>query len=438
MRRGCVKWLQGQLPELVSRGVLSGEAAERIRQHYGEAAEQSGRRIALTVCSILGAALIGAGIILVLAHNWEDMPRAIRTAIALAPLAVAQALALWILTTGRTSSAWREGIATFLTLAIGASIALVAQTYNIPGDGGTFTLTWMLLALPIAYVLDVTVPALVYLVGITVWAGAESVRGAQLLLFWPLVALALPHLRLAIRENQFSPRSSLLGWTLSICLLVAVGLTLSDLLEDLWILIYSSATALLFMVGYLRFREAPTVWQNPFLAVGGVAVPVTALLLSCNFPWDHLGHHYWTLREHPTATLWAGAAVVALLVLAAVILLVAVLRRRQRTPILFAMLPAMAVAGYGLHYLTGAELPAQLLFNVYLFALGLSTLVAGVSDNRIGAVNAGMLIISALLVARFFDSDLGFLARGVAFIAIGVGFLVTNVVLVRRSKGGAQ
>jgi hypothetical protein len=49
-----------------------------------------------------------------------------------------------------------------------------------------------------------------------------------------------------------------------------------------------------------------------------------------------------------------------------------------------------------------------------------------------------MLILTAVLVARFFDSDLGFVARGVAFILIGVGFLSANLVMVRKSKGGAQ
>jgi len=41
-------------------------------------------------------------------------------------------------------------------------------------------------------------------------------------------------------------------------------------------------------------------------------------------------------------------------------------------------------------------------------------------------------MLAALIILRFFDSDLGFVVRGLAFITVGIGFLVTNVVLIRR------
>jgi hypothetical protein len=94
--------------------------------------------------------------------------------------------------------------------------------------------------------------------------------------------------------------------------------------------------------------------------------------------------------------------------------------------------PLCGVIGYALATTRDWGAFAQAIFNVYLFALGLGTLIAGFRGNRLGRVNAGLLALSALLVARFFDSDLSFLARGVAFIVVGAGFLVTNVVMLRR------
>ena len=158
MSRKHVRWLYGQLPELVAGGVVEAETADRIRAHYGAEPAASGRRIALTVCSILGSVLIGAGLILLLAHNWRGLPRPIRTVLAVAPLLMSQALALWVLATGRCSAAWREGVGTFLTLAVGAAIALIGQTYHIPGDPGRFLLVWMLLALPVIYLLNAGLP----------------------------------------------------------------------------------------------------------------------------------------------------------------------------------------------------------------------------------------------------------------------------------------
>jgi hypothetical protein len=60
--------------------------------------------------------------------------------------------------------------------------------------------------------------------------------------------------------------------------------------------------------------------------------------------------------------------------------------------------------------------------------------VVGIRQARIGTVNAGMLVITAIIVARFFDVDMGFVVRGIAFIIIGAGFMVTNIVLGRKMK----
>jgi len=94
-----VLWLRRELPELVGQGVIQSEVAERIRQHYGET-EMAGRttkRWAIVLFSILGAALIGGGIILLLAHNWEELSRPMRAAISVAPLAIAAAKPLMLM-----------------------------------------------------------------------------------------------------------------------------------------------------------------------------------------------------------------------------------------------------------------------------------------------------------------------------------------------------
>jgi len=50
-------------------------------------------------------------------------------------------------------------------------------------------------------------------------------------------------------------------------------------------------------------------------------------------------------------------------------------------------------------------------------------------------VNTGMLMLAILIIARFFDSEISFVIKGLVFIAVGIGFLVTNIVLVRQKRG---
>ena len=45
--------------------------------------------------------------------------------------------------------------------------------------------------------------------------------------------------------------------------------------------------------------------------------------------------------------------------------------------------------------------------------------------------------LASLAVARFFDADVPFLVRGLGFIGVGLGFLITNLMLVRRTREAA-
>jgi uncharacterized membrane protein len=289
MSQRHIQWLQEELPTLVSQGVLTTEAAERLRRYYsGREGRARGRSRAVVAFSILGAALVGSGIILLLAHNWDQMSRAMRTVISFTPLVCAQAVAAWVLWKRRDSPAWREGAGTALTLAIGATISLIAQTYNISGDFGGFMLTWTLLVLPVVYLLDASMPAVLYLAGITVWSADARISGGHPLWFWLLTALVLPHLWLSARKNRLSPRVAFVCWALALSLAFGTGICESDLLHDWWILIYAGVLAAMYLIGDRWFDEAAHWWQRPFQTVGGLGVFGLALFLTCRWPWHEL------------------------------------------------------------------------------------------------------------------------------------------------------
>ena len=96
-RKQNIRWLLGELSTLVAQGILPADAAERIRRYYGEREEQAGRRWPVVLFSVVGAALVGSGAILLLAHNWDQFSRGIRTALSYAPMIVGQLVAAWVL-----------------------------------------------------------------------------------------------------------------------------------------------------------------------------------------------------------------------------------------------------------------------------------------------------------------------------------------------------
>jgi hypothetical protein len=72
------------------------------------------------------------------------------------------------------------------------------------------------------------------------------------------------------------------------------------------------------------------------------------------------------------------------------------------------------------------------LLNAYALLLGIDFLARGIRTKSIARANFGLLLIAALAISRFFDSDLSFVTRGVGFIVVGVGFLIANILLFRK------
>jgi hypothetical protein len=69
---------------------------------------------------------------------------------------------------------------------------------------------------------------------------------------------------------------------------------------------------------------------------------------------------------------------------------------------------------------------------VYSTSTWLAKLAKGLGEARLGVTNSGLILLTALASARFFDADLSFLTRGTGFILVGLSFLGVNVYLVRK------
>lgn len=439
MNKKALQWLYSELPRLVAQGVLTPAADASLRAHYGPVEPARPARLAVIIFGVLGALLIGAGILLVLAHNWEDLSRPVRAVLSFLPLVLAQGLAAWALFNRPQSLAWREGAGALLFLMIGASISLVAQTYNISGDFPRFLLTWALLGLPVVYLLNAVVPALFYLWAITEWACHQRWENGFAAGYWPLAALLLPLLALWLRAGRYAARPTLLLWALCVSLTVAAGVTIERVLPGLWVMLYAGLFALLFLAGEFWFADAEGFWSRPLRHFGAAGVLVLTFMFTFEWPWKEIGWHYWYWNRVQAAT-WRvipDAVLGSLIPIAAIVLLGMTVRRKTPLGLIFGLAPILAVLGYALASMSEKYAPSAGLFDLYLLVAGLWLLLTGIRSNKQGQMNVGLLAVTALIVARFFDTDLSYLLRGLIFIGLGVAFLVANLVMLRR-KGASH
>ena len=66
--------------------------------------------------------------------------------------------------------------------------------------------------------------------------------------------------------------------------------------------------------------------------------------------------------------------------------------------------------------------------------LALSKIKKGVDEDSLLILNYGLLVITALVICRFFDTNLSFVLRGLLFIVVGAGFFAANYLLIRKRK----
>jgi len=436
MSKRAIKWLYQELPALVAKNILNQEAADRIKRYYGDVKSSSKIAVMLIIGGTLGALLIGLGIILLLAHNWEDLSRFTRTVLSIAPLVAGQGLVAWVLLKRPGSQAFTEGSATFLSLMVGASIALISQTYNIPGDTGTFILTWMLLIIPLTYIMNASLPAVIYLIGITAWSGTYWDDPAKAVLFWPLAAITIPHFIWALRREIYTLRSTMLSLVMVVCISFAASFSLGKTSPGSWVVIFPAIYATFYFLGWQKFNKITTNWQRPLRLIGAVGLFILAFQFTFRGSWQYLDRYAYGLKRNISGFGALPDHIITLAIITMVILLFYDnLKRKNWTIALFGAVPVLAILAYFLRE-SSIFLPV-IIFNVYLLALSLSRIILGARNNSLASINSGMLMLAILIIARFFDSGINFILKGLVFIIVGIGFLVGNVILARRI-GGAK
>ena len=75
---------------------------------------------------------------------------------------------------------------------------------------------------------------------------------------------------------------------------------------------------------------------------------------------------------------------------------------------------------------------AAIIANGIVLAIGVLEIKRGNQLNDLRILNLGLLIITILITCRFFDTDFSFIVRGILFIVLGLGFFLTNYLMVKK------
>src|SRR6266850_2060470 len=149
----------------VRDGLITSQQATRIAARYPPSAGWFGRPMALF--SLLGAALIAAGLALVVAHNWDELHRWVKLGGLVVLMLGAHGGGLALRARGRR--ALGEGLLLLGGALFLLGIALVGQIYHLSGRTSDMLLLWWALLVSAGYALPSLGVLTLAALGATAW-----------------------------------------------------------------------------------------------------------------------------------------------------------------------------------------------------------------------------------------------------------------------------
>ena len=373
--------LHDEVRQWEADGLVSADQAEAIRSRYStDDAPASGSAIGnrvVSIIAVMGAVLIGLGIIAFFAANWSEIPKLVKLAMMVVGTPAVYVIG-WLV--GYRFDYPRIGIAIILlgAIAFGASIHLIAQTYHVPVNHPTLVPLWFLGVVPLAYItrsrpmLGLSIILFLAAAGFRAQAWVPDIGAEEMFFTIPgllvlgafLFAAGRSHARFSY-TRMFARMYDLAG------LIVASAAMYFFSFSELWAQIDRHAP------------NFPSVGVEFWLVVGFVGAAAVGAIVVAGWRDRRSGsHQIW----------WEAGTVAAMAIISA------------------AMWLGLAFGGEWLWWV----------FNLVMLAGILGMIAAGYRWNRAYLINLAVPIFAITLFTRYFEFGFGLLGQSVAFIVAGV------------------
>ena len=432
------KPLLNDLQELVSANILTPDIATQIEKYYKQKREAPNGKFNI-ILGILGALLVGFGIVLLVAHNWDEMPRSVQTIFAFLPLAVSQALCGFTIFKKKNDIAWRESSSVLLFFAVASCMALISQIYHITGTLEEFILTWLFMTAPLIYIMRSSLVSLLVISCATWYAvlvGYQDIFSSSYthipyfyLLF---LAFILPHYYKYFKSNRSSNFFHLHNWILVFSTIIALGAFAGGGGEIYqWVFIgYCSLFGIYYLLGESAYLRESRLFANPFL-IAGVIGPIIIFLI---WSYDGLWNDLMTSTTPGFQDIFRSVFfyVASALLLLHVYLFIRL--SKAANPLFDPLTVSAYIFTSAVLFFAKVPLIGLLITNAWILIIAMFYIRKGTRKDHLGILNFGLVIIASLALLRFFDDSIGFVWRGLFFVATGVGFFVANYLLLKKRK----
>jgi uncharacterized membrane protein len=368
-------------------GLITAEQRQNILAHF-HLKEDSNKFLA--IISFVGAILVAAGIVLLIAANWEEIPRGVKIATGMVLMLGAHGAGWWLREVRKDYRKTGEALHLAGALLFLGNIALVGQIYHLVSRPPNAILLWWAGIAALPWLLRSRVLHVLALLAFGLWFGFELNQDDSVIrlhdevqvLAYSLLGAVYVGLGYVLRRGAFASfariteRLGLLG-----LLAFAYPLTWPGFLED------------------YHYLTTGSYWILPALAVAAI---VLVALGAKNLELDRQWCWTWSL----TLAITAGLLVAALYA------------------------PHGRTWGWHNHFT-----PTNAFASLAMFVFCLLQIQVGLQERSTYLVNLGVVFIALDIIAAYFGL-FGTMARtGLMFVGSGVFLILFGVYLEKKRRG---
>lgn len=427
--------LKEELELWKEEGIVSEEQAEKIKERYRlqEIKEFGIPPKFITVISIIGALLVGVGVILFIASNWKNIPKLARLITIFVVIFSVNHFGYYLKFTRKNYPKTGSALLFLGSLLFGGGIWLVAQTYHITSRYHNGMLFWALGIIPVSWLLSLEPILLLSSVLLTFWTIWKvmdySIPNYFYLILMLSIILPLCYKQTAKVSLFLSLVGILLWFSFGPCSYYFEGATLPTLL------CFISIGTFLYSVGLLhalveKIRENQTIYKF----VGVFILFVVIYIISFK---DVQIRLLLSITELPPS-FWSIYGIISLLSITVIFAIFRLMQKKSQNyskllnyeisivifcllfPILIIIFPS-----FTFYAITS---------NLILLGLTIGIVFLGYYNRWASFVNLGFIFFGIHLLTRYIDWGYKYLPRSLFFIITGFILILAATFMEKNRK----
>lgn len=381
-----------QIKQWLKEGTITEEQAKKMLADTSQYKKEQSSNKLIIALSTIGAILLGIGVILFVASNWQQMPNIIKVLILLGSTAGSYYLGYVLRYQKQTLIKVGASLIFLGALLFGATIFLIAQMYHINANSHTLVLIWLIGIIPLVYALQ-----------------TKPIAGLSSLLFFIWIGLFV------FRNVSFERASA-----------DFFGLPVLYLVSGIW----------LFGIGGLHYLANNLKGVARIYRVAAINIVMLALfLLTFRFFSGYYGE--FNIRKGLEFTSQFTTGFVGFSILAIIFTIVNLFFNPAKSDT--SILEGSIGLGLSALVLIFFFYPATtniyvILFNLILAGLILTLLFIGYQREDMRLVNIAMVYLSILVIVRYFDFFWKLLPRSIFFMVGGLILVMGGVALEKKRR----